>query len=260
LQKDLEPEVLRHAIEKIVPEHLREVRKRKEEIVTRTIAAVKDRLTKEINYWDFRANELKAQELTGKVNAKLNSGKARQRADEMQVRLRRRLDDLEKERHITAAPPLVIGGALVVPVGLLARLRGERSKEPDTFARETARIEQLAMDAVMAAETRLGFYPKDVHTENRGYDIESLIPGQGLLRFIEVKGRAAGASTVTVTKNEILTGLNKPEEFILAIVEIDGESATPRYIRGPFQREPDFGVTSVNYEIKELLARAEAPL
>jgi hypothetical protein len=29
--------------------------------------------------------------------------------------------------------------------------------------------------------------------------------------------------------------------------------------RQPFQREPDFGVTSVNYDFAELLARAEAP-
>jgi len=29
--------------------------------------------------------------------------------------------------------------------------------------------------------------------------------------------------------------------------------------RQPCQREPDFGVTSVNYNFTELLARAEAP-
>lgn len=49
--------------------------------------AVKDRLTKEINYWDFRASELKTQEAAGKANAKINSEKARQRADELQMRL-----------------------------------------------------------------------------------------------------------------------------------------------------------------------------
>lgn len=81
----------------------------------------------------------------------------------------------------------------------------------------------------------------------------------GRLRFIEVKGRVAGAGTVTVTKNEILTALNKPDDFILAIVEIDGEATTPRYICQPFQREPDFGVTSVNYNLAELLARGEEP-
>ena len=31
------------------------------------------------------------------------------------------------------------------------------------------------------------------------------------------------------------------------------------YLRQPFQREPDFGVTSVNYNFSELLSRAEAP-
>lgn len=60
-------------------------------------------------------------------------------------------------------------------------------------------------------------------------------------------------------KNEILTGLNKPEDFILAIVEVDGDTGRPWYVRQPFGREPDFGVTSVNYDLGELLARAEEP-
>jgi hypothetical protein len=35
--------------------------------------AVKERLTKEINYWDQRAIVLSQQEAAGKVNAKINS-------------------------------------------------------------------------------------------------------------------------------------------------------------------------------------------
>jgi len=115
------------------------------------------------------------------------------------------------------------------------------------------------MQAVMDAERGLGFEPSDVSEEKHGYDIESTIPGDGRLRFIEVKGRFQGARTVTITKNEILTALNKPDDYILAIVEIEDESATPRYVRRPFNREPDFGVTSVNYDLAELLARAETP-
>jgi hypothetical protein len=112
----------------------------------------------------------------------------------------------------------------------------------------------------MEIERALGFEPVDRERDKVGYDVESRVPGTGRLRFIEVKGRAAGAETVTVTKNEILTSLNKPEDFILAIVELhdDGTHRT-RYLRQPFQREPDFGVTSVNYDLGELLARAEAP-
>jgi hypothetical protein len=114
------------------------------------------------------------------------------------------------------------------------------------------------MDAVLANERSLGFEPRDVSKDKVGYDIESRIPGTGRLRFIEVKGRVEGARTICVTKNEILTALNKPDDFILAVVAIDGESAVPRYLRRPFRREPDFAVTSVNYEIAELLTEGES--
>jgi hypothetical protein len=58
-----------------------------------------------------------------------------------------------------------------------------------------------------------------------------------------------------------LTGINSPEQFILAIVEVedDGKAREPRYVRQPFGKEPDFGVTSVNYDLQELLVRAETP-
>ena len=47
-----------------------------------------------------------------------------------------------------------------------------------------------------------------------------------------------GADTVTVTKNEILYSLNKPDDFILAMVEfLDGDEHRVHYLRRPFQRE-----------------------
>jgi hypothetical protein len=259
LRGDLEAKVLEYAVTELVPQHLDEVQHRKQELVTTTMAAVKDRLTKEINYWDHRANELKLQELAGRVNARINSGKARQRADELQARLQRRLEELEQERQLSPLPPVVIGGALVVPAGLLERTRGARRTDPGQFAQDTERIARLALDAVLAAERRLQFEPRDVSSEKCGYDVESRIPGTGRLRFIEVKGRTKGADTVTITKNEILTAFNKPEDFILAIVEVDGDETVPRYLRQPFQREPDFGVTSVNYDWSKLWVRAEEP-
>jgi hypothetical protein len=150
----------------------------------------------------------------------------------------------------------VLGGALIVPIGLLRRL--QKTAVP-TFAPETERSERLAMVAVMEAERRLGFLPRDVSAEKQGYDVESTIPGEGRLRFIEVKGRAAGAATVTVTKNEILTALNKPEDFILAIAMVDGDAVNLRYVRRPFQKEPDFAATSVNFDLAKLLENGEPP-
>lgn len=117
-----------------------------------------------------------------------------------------------------------------------------------------------ARDIIMEIERNLGFEPIDREFEKLGYDIESRIPGTGKLRFIEVKGRVSGANTITVTKNEILYSLNKPDDFILAIVEfMPDDDYKVHYLRQPFQREPDFGVTSVNYNFSELLSRAEAP-
>ena len=39
-----------------------------------------------------------------------------------------------------------------------------------------------------------------------------------------------------------------------------GTGAPDLTYKDPFQREPDFGVTSVNYDFSELLARAGEPL
>jgi len=39
----------------------------------------------------------------------------------------------------------------------------------------------------------------------------------------------------------------------------DGKAQPPRYVRKPFKKEPDFGVTSVNYNLNELLARSKVP-
>jgi hypothetical protein len=70
----------------------------------------------------------------------LNSEKVRQRADESTTRLETRLTELERERQQAPLSPVVIGGALVVPAGLLARLRGEQS-ESGHHADETQRME-----------------------------------------------------------------------------------------------------------------------
>jgi len=66
-----------------------------------------------------------------------------------------------------------------------------------------------------------------------------------------------GARTVTVSKNEILTALNKPEEYILALVEVDGEQTRTSYLRKPFLLKPDFAATSVNYDLATLLNNSE---
>lgn len=259
LKGDLESQVNGYAASQLIPEHLREVKAHKEELIRKTKAAVKDRLTKEINHWDHRAEQLKQQELAGQTNARINSGLARQRADDLQARLQYRMDELEQERHMSPLPPNVMGGALVVPQSLIDRLTGKTATADEKTQAARERIDRLAVAAVMAAEVKCGREPREMSHENPGYDVESKDPETGRLFFIEVKGKAAGAQTVTVSKTQILTALNKPDDFVLALVEIEGDSTKARYVRQPFQREPDFSVTSVNYDFSELLARGEAP-
>jgi superfamily II DNA or RNA helicase len=256
LRQSPESDAASYAIANLVPGHFGEVKRRKENLVAKTMAAVKDRLTKEINYWDHRAEELQAQELAGRT-PRLNSARARERADELAARLAKRLAELEQERRLSALPPVVVGGALVVPQGLVDRLTGGAPTVPDDLARERERVEKLAMAKIMEVERSLGFDPRDMSQSNLGYDIESRVIGTGRLRFVEVKGRAKGAKTVTVTKNEILTALNKPADFHLAIVEVDGDTcADPLYLQRPFSVEPDFAAASVTYDLAKLIAQA----
>jgi len=260
LSSSLEQGAVSYAVEHLVPEHLEEVRAQRGELVSRTMAAVKERLTREIAYWDHRAEELRAQEQAGKPNAKINSARAQARADELQRRLAKREEELLLERQIAPLPPAVIGGALVVPAGLLERLRGQAAVPETGPTLETEQVERLAMRAVMEAETRLGREARDVSVEQTGWDIESRDPASGTLRFIEVKGRAAGKATVTITKNEIIQALHNPKTYLLAVVLVDPNGARPpRYIRTPFRKEPDFGVTSVTYDLQKLLRVSEEP-
>ena len=260
ITRELEQRAMQHAIANVVPGHVAEVRERRVGWVEKTRAAVKDRLAKEISYWDHQAARLSEQEAAGKTNARLNTQEARRRADHLQGRLERRLAELDREAQISALPPVVLGGLMVVPAGLIAAMTGRplpvTSTSPD---RQAAAARARA--AVMEIERSLGFEPVDREFERLGYDVESRDPhGNTGLRFIEVKGRVAGADTVTVTKNEVLYSLNQPDAFILALVaflEDGGERVS--YLRRPFHREPDFGVTSVNYDFAELLARSEAP-
>src|SRR5262249_43152025 len=158
----------------------------------------------------------KLQEEAGRPGARLNSQEARRRAEDLHARLKRRLDELGREAQISAQPPVLIAGLVVVPIGLICQLTG-RTIAPAVQLHATP-APARARPVVTDSGGRHGFDPTDRESERLGYDIESRA-GAGRLRFIEVKGRITGADTVTVPKNEILPSLNKPEDFVLALVE-----------------------------------------
>ncbi len=119
-------------------------------------------------------------------------------------------------------------------------------------------------EAVQRAEESRGCRVVDVSAAKCGWDLTSYPPSidnkQPEPRHIEVKGRVKGASTVCVTRNEIVYAVNQGEKFVLAVAIVgEGDEVEgPHYIRNPFEREPEWGVSSINYDLRDLLTRAEA--
>ena len=262
---DLEPRALAHAARHLVPDHYTAVRTRRERAVDKTLAAVHERLVKEINFWSDRYIKLQDDLAAGR-DVRLTLENVRRTLDDLTARRESREKALLASRHLVSATPVILGGALVIPAGLLRQRQG-LAPAPDPWSADPvarARIEQLAMRAVMDAESALGHEVSDVSAQNCGWDVTSQPPARdGRLpppRHLEVKGRAQGQSTITVTCNEILAGFNQGDKFILAIVLVDGETcAGPYYVRRPFSQEPDWATTSVNLNLSQLLDRATEP-
>ena len=170
--------------------------------------------------------------------------------------------ELQFEARLSPLPPTVIGGGLVVPLGLLAKIAPDRTARP-TVSQNARSTTARAREIIIDVERSLGFKPVDKESEKLGYDIESRVPDTGCLRFIKVKSKVDDSTTITVTKNEILYSLNKPDDYIFAIVEFTGslhdDDYQVYYVRNLFQSEPDFGLTCVNYDFSELLLRGAAP-
>ena len=176
LSTDVEDRVIGHAIAEIVPRHVDEMRSRRLPEIDKVEREVTARLKKEINHWDHRAEDLKAQERAGR-STRLSADQAAARADDLADRLRRRLGELASERDISALPPTVRGGAVVLPAGLMQNSATQDGRQvPESSSQARAEIERIAMEAVADAERALGNEPQDVSKENRGYDIESRDP------------------------------------------------------------------------------------
>src|SRR6202000_946557 len=160
--------------------------------------------TAEIIYLQDRLFKTEEEVAAGK-QPKVNISNVRHRIDDLEQRLNRRKRELLHQRNLVSTPPRVISCTLVIP--------GELNDAPQELGQ---------IDA--AAKARIKKLARDMSADNCGWDITSRPPIENDLMpndiHIEVKGRQYGQTTVTVSRNEVITGLNQGERYYLAIALI----------------------------------------
>ena len=265
---NVETLVSKYATENLAPEHHKEIKNRRERQANKILKAVKERLGTEIDHLSQRVTELENGVQEVQAGRQMQLENTRRRLNEFKDRLEKRQTAIKVFKDVNSHLPTIKSAALVIPQGLLATRKGDKSPTDNAEAR--SRIERIAMDVVKETEQFLGYEVEDVSHENCGWDItsrphrkdkESFKPN----RHIEVKGRSKGQTTITVTRNEIMYALNQADSFILAIVVVDfkenGDNSIegPYYIQNPFTSEPEFEEVSINYDLKKLLRKSVNP-
>jgi len=201
--------------------------------VERDRQLVSDRLKQEIAYWEREASLAERSESAQRGQ----STRPYAEIDRLQATLDRRMAEFDAQESIQPNPPRVYALAVVVPQGRLDRVAGRPPID-------TTDVERRAMDAVLAAERRLGRRPEAMTPNNPGYDICSEGPTNQFI-FIEVKGRVAGARTFRATNQEVIHAQNSGGNYRLALVEVSPDGPAHdvvRYVAHPFD---DITVTTL---------------
>ena len=248
------------AVANLAEPHFDEIKEVTRVRVERVRKAVRERLDGEIQYWDFRAFELREQENRGRKQ-RLNYERARRRAENLAARKERRLRQLAAEGDLSNKLPNVVAAALIIPQGMLEALAG--SGDP-TSPGDTERTNRLAVDAVLAAERSLGREPEEQTHSNPGFDILSRDPANGMVYQIEVKGHLPTTTEIKVSAVQVRQAKQNPDRFRLAVVEVPEEPTgqpVVHYLLRPFDGyELHFAQTHLPLKVADLKPQAVAPI
>lgn len=111
-------------------QHSNEWKTTQETWLSQTEVAVKERMTKESRFWERHAMELKELERLGKTE-KYTPEQARQRAEELQARLQKRLQELAELRNCSEHAPEIFGFAIIVPQSFFHTANKQAPQEED---------------------------------------------------------------------------------------------------------------------------------
>lgn len=244
----------------LAKEHFNSVKSQRIAWIEKVEKCVRERLLEAIQYYEKQRTEIQNKPFFKTQKADL--AKANNKIDELRQRFIARTEELNRQKALISVPPVILGGILVIPQGLINQQTGVGEYSTDPEARSV--IEKKAMDAVMEKERSKGCEVFDVSAEKCGWDVTSRPPRNKDDNsipddiHIEVKGRVKGATTVSLSRNEICYAINQKDKYYLAIVLIDGDKVEePIYIRAPFNSEPEDGLVSCNFDLNHLISKAE---
>jgi superfamily II DNA or RNA helicase len=231
---DAEPRAVSWMISHRLPAYLDEVRPRRTVELRRLREQVTERLDREQNRLIGEAMVAQDKERQGK-KVRHSHASLMYRASEIEARLQKRLALLNQQEQLAAKPPRVVTSALVLPATWLQDAEQTEQTKPLT-AVATKAVERRGVEAVLAAERRLGRRPEEQAFNNPGFDVLSRVDGGDPVR-IEVKARVDGAEDFFVTHNEVLFGKNAAPRYRLALVRVDERGPQHdevRYVEDPF--------------------------
>lgn len=182
------------------------------------------------------------------------------KAVELDARLRKRLELLDKQALMSTKPPRIMTAALVLPISIVD---GELPASAPIHAKETKEVERRGVDLVMARERTLGRTPVEQAFNNKGFDILSSDASGDTYR-IEVKARLDGATDFFVTHNEVMVGKNAAPRYRLAMVKVDPRGPghdQVRYLDNPFASTDlgDFDATGVRGDWNKMWTKGTEP-
>jgi superfamily II DNA or RNA helicase len=211
-----EDQIIEWSLDEVTGVYFKEIAERrtkeltiKEKYVRKSLQFLISESAKKITRYDTQLRQLRDETDPKRLSILGNRAQEDHRRSELSQRLRDRLGEIERERHLSEKPPEIVGVAVILPPPreMAASVEGMTS-DPE--------IERIAVQTARQYEIGQGRKPVSVEEENCGWDLTSLLEGQ-VSRYIEVKGRA-GEGGVALTPNEWIKAQRFGKDYWLYVV------------------------------------------
>lgn len=220
-------------IEKALEPFLEEIQQTRLKEIDTISTHMEISLNELIHRQNLRMAELMSGDHSREANPLLaaNIKQVEDKIDDLNNRLEKRRNEIERERFCTIADIQHHGRAWVLP-------HPERAAPKFAAMVRDDEIERIAIQAVIAHEESRGWRVTSVEAENRGFDLISRRPHPEdpetsvEVRFIEVKGRS-GIGEVALTTNEFKTAERLKKDFWLYVVFNCGATPQIRIVQDP---------------------------